>query len=163
MTLLWTKSNSPLSWIIRTVTGQCCSHFSFVFQNPNRKGLMFESNLMGTHPAFLQTALKSHTVLHSIEVPLDAEDEDMIWDLVVDKYDGKPYDLMGALYLGLRILLCRIFKVPMPQQNKWASAGAFFCDEVYDVFNNIPEFKKIDVASGMDTPHDVFEKLKGTT
>jgi hypothetical protein len=163
VTLLWTKSHSPLSWVIRMVTGQDCSHFAFVFESENRKGLMFESNLLGTHPAFLQTALRSHTVVHSITIDLEDEDEDMLWDRVVEKYDGHPYDFGAALYLGWRLFLYRFFKRPVPQQNKWASPGAYFCDEVYDVLNNLPEFKKIDVVSGMDTPHDVFVKCKGNS
>jgi hypothetical protein len=163
MILLWTRSSAPLSVLIRLVTGEDCSHFSFVFEGPNRKGLMFESNLLGTHPAFLKSTLKSHTIIHSMDVPLSSADEDKIWDLCVDKYDGKPYDFGGALYLGWRKLLCRIFKLAVPQQNKWASPGAYFCDEVYDVLNNISAFPKIDVTSGLDTPHDVFVKLKGTT
>lgn len=159
MILLWTKGNTFLSKAIRAITGQDCSHFSFVFQSKNRNGLMFESNLLGTHPAFLHTFLKSHEIVHSIEVSLSIEEEDKIWDIIIDKYDGKPYDFMGALYLGYRCLLKRYFNRPMPLKNRLAKNDSYFCNEVYDVLNHIEGFPKIDVISGMDTPHDVFDKL----
>jgi len=157
--LLWTKSKMPLSLVIRAITGEDCSHFSFVFQSQNRNGLVFESNLLGTHPCFLKTSLKSHTIVHSIDVDLSAEEEDRIWDLVVDKYDGKPYDFGGVFYLGWRKILQRLFNVPLPKHNKWAKKNAYFCDEIYDVLNNISKFPKINVTRGMDTPHDVWMKL----
>ena len=159
MRLLWTKSSSPLSAVIRAVTGDDCSHFSFVFESA-AKGLMFESNLFGTHPTFFETSMKTHTILHEIDVPLSIEEEDKVWDLVVQKYDGKPYDFGGALYLGWRKILLRAFKIPLPATNKWAKDDAWFCDELYDVLNNIPGFKKIDVVSGMHTPHDVWLNLQ---
>ena len=159
--LLWTKSNAPLSRFIRMITGQECSHFSFVFQGPGKSGLMFESNLLGTHPAFLKTSLKTHEIIHQIEMTLPIEDEDQIWDLCVEKYDGKGYDFGGAIYLGLMLLRERLFKIPRPLINKWAKSDSYFCDEIYEVFNHIPEFKKIDVTSGMYTPHDIYINLQG--
>jgi len=161
MKLLWTKSSSPLSKIIRLITGQDCSHFSFVFEGPERTGLMFESNLLGTHPCFLETSLKTHTIVHSFEIPLTVEQEDLVWDLCIEKYDGKGYDFKGALYLGFRIILERLFKIKRPSENKWANDQLYFCDEVYDIFNRIPGLMKIDVSNGMDTPHDVYMTLQG--
>lgn len=159
MKLVFTKSNSPLSLLIRGITGDDCSHFAFVFEGPGRSGLMIEANLLGTHPCFYQTSLKSHTVVHSFDVPLDIKDEDRIWDLVIEKYDGQPYDFLGAIYLGWRCVLKRAFKIPKPKKNKWSQPGQEFCDQIYDILNSIGRFKKIDVAAGMDTPHDVWIKL----
>lgn len=161
MKLLWTKAQTPLSVGIRCLCGQDCSHFSFVFESA-AKGLMFESNLLGTHPAFLQTSLKTHTIVHekSFEIPLAIEDQ--IWDLAVEKYDGKGYDFGGALYLGIMERRKKTFGIPKPKTNAWASAGLYYCDEVYDIFNSFPDyFPKIDVCNGMDTPHNLWEKLEG--
>ena len=159
MKLIWTKSNKPLSVLIRAITGEPSSHFSFVFESA-AKGLMFESNLLGTHPAFLQTSLKTHTIVHEKNIPMTVEREDLIWDLVVQKYDGKGYDFLGALYLGLCKLGQRLFNFPMPTKNKWGQPDKFFCNEVYDVFNQIPGMPTIDVMSGMDTPEDVWKHLE---
>jgi hypothetical protein len=123
-------------------------------------GLMFESNLFGTHPAFYLTSLKTHEVVHFKDVPLSIEQEDTIWDLIVQKYDGKPYNYLGALYLGWRMLLHRFFKTEVPTENAWAKSDSYYCDELYDVFNHIDGLPKINVVKGMKTPHDVWEHLK---
>lgn len=156
MKLVWTKSKTPLSLFIRWMTGEDCSHFAFVFEGPGRSGLMFESNLLGTHPAFFKTSLKTHEIVHEKDIDLTVEQEDAVWDLVVERYDGKPYDFGGALYLGIKKLMHKLFNSTIPTENKWSSQGKFFCDEIYDVFNNIPGMKKIDVCGAMQSPHDVF-------
>lgn len=160
MRLIWTKSKRPLSVIIRFITKDDCSHFAFVFESA-AKGLMFESNLLGTHPSFYQSSLKTHTIVHELDIPLTVETEDKIWDIVIQKYDGKKYAFKAALYLGWRKLLFRILRTPIPLKNKWADESEYFCDQVYDVLNNIPGFISVDVMSGMDTPHDVWEKVNG--
>lgn len=158
MRLLWTKAPTLLSKMIRCVCDEDCSHFSFVFDS-KAAGLMFESNLLGTHPAFLQTSLKTHTIVHEIDIPLDAEVEDIIWDKIVQKYDGAGYDYLGAFYLGGAKLLNRFLKMSMPLKNKWCQPGKYFCDEIYEILNGVPGIPLIDVMSGMDSPHDVFLKV----
>lgn len=159
MKLVWTKSNLPLSVVIRAVTGEPCSHFAFVFETA-AKGLMFQSNFLGTHPKFWANAQKHMEIVHEINIPLPIEIEDAIWDAIVEKYDSKPYDLGGMVYLGWRILLLRLFNRPLPDKNPWANDDSFFCDEVYDVFNSVEGFIQLPVGNGMDTPEMVWQKLK---
>ena len=159
MKLVWTKSSSPLSVLIRAITGDECSHFAFVFETA-AKGLMFESNLLGTHPAFYLSSLKTHTVVHSLDVPMSIEVEDKVWDLIVQKYDGKKYDYLGALYLGWRKILLRWFKLAMPAKNAWSRSDSFYCDDLYDILNIAPGFPVLDVTGAMKTPHDVWQELK---
>lgn len=161
MRLLWTKSTTPLSWIIRSVTGEDCSHFSIVLYDGKPGQIVFESNLLGTHPAFLSTALKNHTIVHEYEEVLSQEIEDSVMDLVQKVYDGKDYDFGGAFYLGWRKLLYRIVKAPIPMRNKWASKDKYFCDEIYSIFKHFPQIKLPDLgeANAMRTPHDVWLKI----
>jgi hypothetical protein len=159
MKLIWSKSKLPLSVIIRAVTGEDCSHFAFVFETRGA-GIMFESNLIGTHPSFFKNSLKSHTIVHEIEIPLDMNTEDLIWDACVENFDGKPYDFLGIVYLGWRKLLLRFLGKPLPEKNKWSREGALFCDELYSILNIIPEFPFLPVMNGMQTPHDIWDKLK---
>ena len=158
MKLLWTKSSTPLSVLIRSVTGEPCSHFSFVFESA-AKGLMFESNLFGTHPAFLQTAMKNHTIVHEKALPITIEQEDLLWDVIVQKYDAKSYDFGGALYLGKAKLENRAFKTPIPIINAWASDDKYFCEEIVEILQLIPGFPKIENPS-MKTPEDLWQTLK---
>lgn len=155
MKLIWTKTNTPFSAMIRFLTGDDCSHFAFVFESRS-SGLMFESNLLGTHPKFYQTALKHCTVVHEMNVPLSIEEEDEVWDTIVEKYDNKPYDYLGAFYLGIRRFLTRVFGFKKMSVNVLAKRGSFFCNELYEVLCHIPEFPVIDVSSGLMTPHDLL-------
>lgn len=159
MKLVWSKSTLPLSVLIRAITGEDCSHFSFVFESA-AKGVQFESNLLGTHPKFWANSKKDLTVVHEKNLNLSIEVEDQIWDIVVEKFDDRPYDYLGVIYLGWRLLLERLFGIPRGSKNKWAQPGMFACDQVYDVFNTIPGFPDVPVGTGMDTPLDVWHRLK---
>lgn len=161
MKLIWTKSNSSLSIFIRFLTGEDCSHFAFVFDSP-AGGLMFESNLLGTHPKFYKTAQKHCTIVHELAIPMDVGTEDKIWDLIVDQYDGKGYDFLGALYLGWRCFIKRMLGISKPVNNKWSKPELLYCDELYDVIQasgrSLPQ---LTVSGGMITPHEVWLRVTG--
>lgn len=155
MRLVWTKSNLPLSLLIRAITGEDCSHFLFVFDN----GIAFESNLLGTHPKFWASD-SGFTIVHQLAVPVPQEIEDKIWNKVIFKYSAKPYDYLGALYLGWRTLLKRIFGIAKPKLNAWKENDAFYCDEIYDALDGVPNLPVFNVSGGMETPHEVFARLE---
>lgn len=160
MKLLWMKSPNIVSRLIMAVTGDDCSHFCFLFETPQREGLLFEVNLLGSSPSFLSKSLKNHTIVHSIDKPLPIETEDYIWDLIVNQYSKADYSFKGAVYLGWRKLLNRWFGISIPVKNKYASVGKMFCTEAYFILNRIPGFKPVDVSNEMKTPHDLWEILK---
>lgn len=162
MKLIWTKSHLPLSLVIRGVTGEDCSHFAFVFES-QASGLVFQSNLLGTGPEFLNVLSSSSgfEIVHQLDLPMTAAEEDEAWDLIVQSYDNLGYNFLGAIYLGWRKLLNRMFKIAIPDKNPWNQPGTIFCDQVYAILNglNDPRLPKINVMSGMDTPHDVWKRL----
>ena len=162
MRLVWTKSTLPLSVVIRAITGEDCSHFAFVFDSPGG-GMVFQANLLGCGPEFFAKFKSACTIVHEVTLDVPTEIEDQVWDLVVSNYDGKPYGYKSCIYLGYRILLRRIFGIPMPDKNPYVSSGAFFCDELYACLAPIPGLPKFDVADGMKTPHDVWKAVKGIT
>jgi len=158
MKLIWTKNNLPLSMIIRAVTGDDCSHFALVFQSA-AKGWMFESNLLRTHPKFFATAKKSFQIMHEMNLDLSVEQENELWDLVVQEYDGKGYDFLGAIYTGFFVLRERFFKIPRPTINKWSDRNKYYCNEIYEALNRVKGFESLPPATGMETPQDVWRKL----
>lgn len=158
MRLIWTKSSLPLSVFIRAITGDPCSHFAFVFRSA-AKGLMFEANLFGTHPKFYQNARARFDEVHVLDISLPIELEDAIWDIVVQKYDGKKYDYLGAMFLGWSKLKHRLFKTPLPVYNLWADENNFFCEEIASALAIIPGMPKVP-TSGMETPEDLWNILK---
>jgi hypothetical protein len=159
MRIIWTKSTMPLSYLIRFITGEDCSHLALVFESRDG-GLMFESNLLGTHPKFYKNAAKHFTIVHEMKVDATVEQEDAAWDLMVDQFDGKSYGFMAALYLAWRKILLRAFKSPMPMVNAWATDDTYFCDELYLILEHVG-LRNIGIESGMQTPHDVWVKLHG--
>jgi len=158
MKLLWTKSPNAVDWLINLVTAEDCGHFAILFESVNGTGVVFESNLLGTHPAFYKTWMgTSRKIIHSIDVVLTAEQEDKIWDLWVNNFDGHGYDFFGCIYVGLMKLRKRIFKKEIPTKNIWSKNGAFFCDVIYQVLDGIqwlPDMK--DQINEMSSPHDLF-------
>lgn len=160
MKLIWSKSKMPLSVVIRLITGEDCSHFAIVLYDGKPGEIMFESNLLGVHPSFFQSALKTHTIVHELSYAWSQQLEDIVWDRMVAQYDGRPYDFTGALYLGWRTLLLRFFGIPKPMKNKWAISGTDYCDELMGLLQGIPGIEALNVEGCMLTPHEVFKKLQ---
>jgi hypothetical protein len=160
MRLLWTKSNNTIDMVIRLMTGDDCQHFVIVFDSPGG-GIVFQFNLLGGGVSFLSTFLKNHTIVHEKIVTLTTEQEDALWDAWVDRFDGKGYNILGALYAGLMRLRLRVLKIPSPSVNAWSQPGTQFCDEAYQLLSGLPGLPLISqTQNGMDTPHDVWEILK---
>lgn len=122
---------------------------------------MFESNLLGTHPKFYKNAAKSFTLVHEMNIPLSSEQENRAWDLMVDKYDDRPYDFMGLFYLGYYKLVNRLFGTPIPEKNKWQSPHTYFCDELYQILQDIG-YIDVKIENGMLSPHDLWLKLNSS-
>jgi len=162
MKLIWTKSRMPLSKMIRWAFSIECSHFAIVFESPGG-GLMFESNLFGTHPTFYRNSLKNHELVHSIDIPLSVKKEDAVWDIVVNLLDGKTYDFRAFVYEAWRALLFKLFKIPIPEKNVFEKPDSYLCVEIYDAIMHeigLP----ISIDTGMINPHQlydlIFEKIK---
>ena len=124
-------------------------------------GLMFESNLLGTHPKFFKNASKHMSIVHMVSIPLKFENEKAVKAFMVNEVDDKPYDILGAIYLGWWKLLRRIFKCALPKRNKWARKDAFFCDEIIVMLNAAGAGFKFDTLGvGMMSPYDVWKQLE---
>lgn len=133
------------------------SHFQFVFET-NGQGVAFESNLLGTRLKFWANTLKRIKVIESFELSLSLEQEDALWGVLVQKFDGKSYDFGGALYLGYRRFLFKAFKIPVPKRNRFGKADAFFCNEIINALQLVKDLKEIDFDASMQTP----EQMRGT-
>lgn len=160
MRLLWTKSASPISKFIRLLTGEDCSHFCIVLYDGRPGEILFESNLLGTHPAFAKSALEKKEIVHEIKIALPTDEEDKVWDRIVQIYDDRKYDFMGAIYLGWRYALKRVFGVPLPNKNKWACSKRYFCSEIFEAIVGVQGVPTVPPSNGMNTPHSYWEYLK---
>jgi hypothetical protein len=123
MRLLFTKSSSPLSKLIRWGAGEPCSHFAIGFNDQ----LLFQSNLLGTGIEYMPQFLKVQTVVKEIYIPLAKETEDKIYDAIMPGWTGHPYDYRAFAYLSWRALLHKSFGVAFAKQNPWSDKTAFLC------------------------------------
>ncbi len=58
-------------------------------------------------------------------------------EIIFEKYCkqayGKSYDYAGVVYFTYRIILERVFKLPLPKVNKWENPDKWFCDELMEI------------------------------
>ncbi len=160
MKLVWTKSRLVFSQIIRGQLGQDCSHFALVFNSP-AGGLMFQSNLLGAHTTFFKSALKSMTVVHSLDLPLSTEEENAVWDEAVDLFDGQPYDWGAFFYFCWRVILKKVFRRPIPKKNAWARDNQNLCVELFNIVKKYTSLKDVEIDTPMTAPHELYLLLKG--
>lgn len=159
MKFLWTKSTLPFSGIERWVLQQDCSHMQILFPSYDT-GLVFDIYYTGTRVRFLKDVLASCQVIHEMPLDLTPEQENAVYDLLVEKFNGQKYAFRAALYLGWRKLLGRWFGLPIPKTNPYLEPGEMFCNMVGGVLSAIG----LDVSgelSGMMSPHDVWVAFQG--
>jgi|GEM_PF-3055818 len=158
MRIIISKSTLPLSVLIRGVLGSKASHFLIVFDSP-AGGLVFESNVLGTHPKFWKTDQKTLTVIDELEVIMTSKQEDVIWDTVVDQMDGKGYDWGAFFYMGLAYIAHRLWGHNIPKVNKWAKPGTYVCLQVaQSLIPYFPQLQAVDVS--MMTPDQLMALIK---
>lgn len=159
MRMIWTRSKQPFSRVIRGQLGQDCSHFALVF-DAVAGGLMFESNLLGAHPKFLKTSLKHIEIVHSIDLPLSIEKEDAVWEDIVNRFDGQPYDWGAFFYFCWRVVLKKLFWRPIPKKNAWARDGENLCIELFEAVKKHTKLKDIEIDIPMISPHELYNLLE---
>jgi len=138
MKVLFTSSNSPLSRLIRKITGEQVSHCALRVYD-----CVIHSNLLGVHMEPFESFNSS--IIESVELPDNLE---KVINLLA-KYDGNFYDFGALFYLGLRSLFPFL-----PKANLWQTTGMFLCTEW---ITEVVDGKE----NSMITPHQLYLKLKG--
>lgn len=156
MRLIWTKSKLPLSVAIRTVLQEPVSHFGIVFDN----GIVFHSNLLGSHIEWFGTFSKHCEIVYSLEFTLNLEDEEKIYRAILDTYDDKPYDYGALFYFAYRAILLRTIGKPLPTTNELQSADKFLCTELATCLpdNIIPAAIKAEDL-GIVSPYQLYLQI----
>ena len=159
MKLIFTKSNLPLSVLIRWGLSEPVSHFAMVFEDK----VIFQSNLLGTQINWLKTFLSKHgsEIVFTLEYPLEEHEEDKVWDAICDENDGKSYDYGAFLYFMYRAFLLKFFKLPLPKKNVLATKGEFLCTKLSqslpaDIIPGVAEIQDADIV----TPYQLYLVLQ---
>ncbi len=117
MQVIFTRSNSLLSRLIRSVTGETVSHCA-IATGP----WVVHSNLLGVHVELALHFLQHSECVYYVEFP-DAALMPRVLNTLA-QYDQRSYDFGALLYLGLRFLCPWL-----PRKNLWQTTGMFLCTE----------------------------------
>ena len=126
MKLIWTKNNQPLSIAIRSTLKEPVSHFGIVFDN----GIVFHSNLLGTHIEWYGSFIKKCDTVYSIDYTMSLEEEEAVYLNILNTYDGVGYDYGALFYFAYRGLLYKIANIEFPKTNKFQSSSKLLCTEL---------------------------------
>jgi hypothetical protein len=97
--------------------------------------LCFEGSYShGARVFLIDDLAASSDIIYALDTKkeLDLQKEEDIYLDLLRCCAGKPYDLMGAIYLGWRLLLKKLFKTPIPKTNPMGGHNRYFCTELID-------------------------------
>lgn len=156
MKLIWTKSNLPLSRFIRWGLKEPCSHVVIVFDNK----IVFHSNLLGAHIEWFDTFKKHVEIVHQIEYVLPLEEEELVYQGVIDANDQQPYDFKAFGYFIWSAFRYRILGKPFPSKNPWGRDSANLCTGLVSKIpvEAIPGLEKVKDGD-MTSPEKLYELL----
>lgn len=131
LAIISTKNHSPLSWMIRKMSGSNSSHLAIVFDDK----FIIQSNLLGFGMDYYPTFIKKQTVVKRVDISSELGGEDHIWSDLMDIYGTSDYDLKALFYDGWRFLLHKTLKIRLPSKNKYNSPNKYLCTEVIGVLD----------------------------
>lgn len=156
--IVWSYSHNPLSVIIKWLTGEPVSHVAVIFMNH----IVMHSNLLGVHITGIGSFNKKSKILYEHEIPMSDQRLKPIMFEMINSYDGMSYDWKVFFYMGLRLLLYRLFGVSMPKKSSINSKNGILCTEIARLLP-IPELQN--KLNGMDiqimTPYMLYKVIKG--
>ena len=157
MKLIWVEGSAPLSKLIMWGLDEPVSHFAIALDDK----IVFHSDLTGLHIVWKNTFDKTRKTIFEYDLALPLEQEEAIYQSILNQYDGSSYDFGAFIYFGWRALLRKAFKKEMPQNNPWGNKNHFLCDEIIQL---LPvefigqELKKADLA--MKSPYQTWIMLQ---
>ena len=151
MKILFTKSDSLLSKIIRGITKEGSSHTAI------DTGLVIvHSNLLGINLEWTRFFKRKCVIVHTLERVTPSIDKDMArLDETLTAQEHTPYDFGALLFNGLALLAKRLVGSPMPKVNLWQTTGMHMCTEFVEEVVSMEN-------DAMITPEGLYNKLKAS-
>lgn len=149
MIIAFTRNSSLFSKLIRWAFDEPVSHVVFVFDSK----FVIHSNLLGVQFDWFKTFKKKNQILISKKLEMSLEQEETVYQGLLDGNDEEGYDFRAFWYFAYRALLYKAFKTPMPSKNKKNGAG-FLCTEMY---GTLPEWlvPKVEADLSITTPYQL--------
>jgi len=141
MKVLFTKSNTLSSWIIRHVLNEPISHCAILLED---RDIVLHSTMDGVSVISAVDFYRQNEVLFSVDVSdnkaahqFDNWDvEDML--ILLDS----PYDFVAFMALGVRALGKRL-GINTKKVDVWQLSGMFLCTEFVDAIVRVDESNKL--------------------
>jgi hypothetical protein len=130
MMLLWTTSDRWASRAIRWASYSDFSHFAVSFdEDEDGAGIVFHSGPRGTELVYMREFLKTHRIVHALELwdDLPLEREEKIYKAILATEAGREYDYGALAWWAWRALLRRTIGKPIPPINEWQSSARRLC------------------------------------
>ena len=121
MQIIFTKSNSILSKIIRSITKEDVSHTALLVDDK----WVIHSNLLGVRIDYLYNFVTHCQIVDTVELP----NNNFPLYKTLRKKQGSLYDFGAFLFLGLVLILRRFFPRFVQKRNLWQTTGMFLCTE----------------------------------
>jgi hypothetical protein len=86
------------------------AHFAIIMD----RNLVFHSNLMGVNIEGLDYFLTTHKIVKAIDPGATNDQENDVYNRIVDKLDGMPYAWEDFAYFCYRASLYKFFNKPLP-------------------------------------------------
>jgi hypothetical protein len=158
MKIVFTKNNMPLSWLIRCVTREDCSHMAIVFDDL----FVVQSNLFGVGMETSKQFFKVQKTVHTYELPLLLSKEDDVWKDLIKLVGGAQYDFKAVILDGVAVTLKRFFGIEL-NPKRWHADNKYLCYELAFVIQ-----EKLGIDLGLKklerkviTPLIVYKMLRG--
>lgn len=159
MKLIFSHGHNIASDLICSITGEEASHFSVMLYEKSVP-IVLQSNFMGVDFQSFKMFSKKCAIIKTIDVPMEQSQEDDVFDSVVKTMVGEAYDFKALLYFGWRMILFKLFGVPVPLTNAWSSGDKSICVGLAKALPIDVKVKDMDLQ--MVTPMQLYKLLGGT-
>ena len=145
VSIIFTKSKYPLSWLICSVTKEPVSHCAILVDNT----FVVHSAGLGVKIEHINHFSKMSSVLYRVDsdVPKDKAYE------LLGKHANATYDWKALLFIGMCLLARKIAPKWVPKQNLWQVSGMFICTEFVTEFMGTG-------ADSLVTPYQLYKRME---
>ena len=127
MRILFTKNDKFWSKVLMWVFEEPVSHMALEFVHTD---LIIDSSSDGVKIQRKKFFLDKNIPKMVINIPCSQEEENQIFNYVLDHLEGKKYDFNAYLWLGLLGFRKKIFGIPLPNCNIADSVNSYLCTEI---------------------------------
>ena len=156
MKIIFTKNTTIISKLIRWGLKESVSHVAIVFDNK----IVFHSNFIGTNIQWFNEFKKHNNVVLTLVYDMSLDEEELIYQDVIDKNIAKQYDYTAFLFFTFRTILHKLFGTKYPIKNPANRSWAWICTEAIGSLPN--RFQpKTPIDLSITSPYSLYIALGG--